>query len=247
VLHKVGKDASGGGAPQAEKKKKKPKAAPERDQGASAPGKGGAGLGLGDADLLAFERQGHIKVPGLVGAAGMDPAQLGAAFAREFKAMEADALRCAQTLRPPLPPSPAAAPFYDAARDRRAARANRQKLRVLGAGVRPATFSVEGLREELEEWCEETGMEVPFLQTFQMHRGASADAREIARLAESPELGRAAAALLGVPSVMLYQTAGFVKSPGDGETAWHSDLNTSPFDRRAPASRRLAACAACAF
>jgi hypothetical protein len=148
-----------------------------------------------------------------VGAAGMDPAQLGAAFAREFKAMEADALRCAQTLRPPPPPSPAAAPFCVAARDRRAARANRQKLRVLGAGVRPATFSVEELRDELEEWCEETGMEVPFLQTFQMHRGASADAREIARLAESPELGRAAAALLGVPCVMLYQTAGFVKSP----------------------------------
>ena len=39
-----------------------------------------------------------------------------------------------------------------------------------------------------------------------------------------------AADLMGVDSVMLYQTAAFVKFPGNGETRWHSDLNTAPFD-----------------
>ena len=34
----------------------------------------------------------------------------------------------------------------------------------------------------------------------------------------------------GVPAVRLYQDALFVKRPGDGETQWHSDLNTAPFD-----------------
>ena len=33
-----------------------------------------------------------------------------------------------------------------------------------------------------------------------------------------------------VKSVMLYQTAAFVKEVGHGETRWHSDLNTAPFD-----------------
>ncbi|EKX36951.1 hypothetical protein GUITHDRAFT_78557, partial [Guillardia theta CCMP2712] len=28
----------------------------------------------------------------------------------------------------------------------------------------------------------------------------------------------------------LWQTCAFIKEPGHGETAWHSDLNTSPFD-----------------
>jgi len=48
--------------------------------------------------------------------------------------------------------------------------------------------------------------------------------------AVSKRLGRMAADLLGVDAVMLYQTAAFFKERGHGETAWHSDLNTAPFD-----------------
>ena len=39
-----------------------------------------------------------------------------------------------------------------------------------------------------------------------------------------------AAELLGVPSVRLYQTSVFMKERGHGETSWHADLATSPFD-----------------
>ena len=39
-----------------------------------------------------------------------------------------------------------------------------------------------------------------------------------------------AAKLLGVNAVRLYQDSLYVKRPGDGPTAWHSDLTDAPFD-----------------
>lgn len=78
--------------------------------------------------------------------------------------------------------------------------------------------------------CEREGFEVPFLQIFNVHRGSNEDAGVIRSIATSEEFGRMAADLLGVDAVMLYQTAAFYKEAGHGETAWHSDLNTAPFD-----------------
>ena len=41
---------------------------------------------------------------------------------------------------------------------------------------------------------------------------------------------QAAASLLGVDAVRLYQTSAFYKSPSHGETSWHTDLHTAPLD-----------------
>ena len=65
----------------------------------------------------------------------------------------------------------------------------------------------------LEAWCEENDCPVPFLQLFNMHRGASPAAHAILALAASPSMGRIAAALLGVDGVRLYQTSAFHKAP----------------------------------
>ena len=59
---------------------------------------------------------------------------------------------------------------------------------------------------------------LPFLQMFNLWKTLPA-AREIAC---SALIGSAAAALLGVDSVRLYQDSIFVKRPGDGPTLWHT-------------------------
>ena len=59
---------------------------------------------------------------------------------------------------------------------------------------------------------------LPFLQIFNLWKSLPV-ARE---LACSAQLGSAAAALLGVDSVRLYQDSLFVKRPGDGPTLWHT-------------------------
>ena len=63
----------------------------------------------------------------------------------------------------------------------------------------------------------------PFLQIFNLWKTLPA-ARDIAC---SALLGSAAAALLGVNSVRLYQDSLFVKRPGDGPTLWHTGKRMS--------------------
>jgi len=71
--------------------------------------------------------------------------------------------------------------------------------------------------------------EIPFMQLFNLYqRGEHTEA--IQKVATCKSLARIAADLLGVDAIRLYQDAVFIKRPGDGETRWHSDLNTSPFD-----------------
>jgi ectoine hydroxylase-related dioxygenase (phytanoyl-CoA dioxygenase family) len=82
----------------------------------------------------------------------------------------------------------------------------------------------------LDSWCKENDVPVPFLQIFNVHRGSTPDAQLICELATSPQMGSMACELLGVPSVRLYQTSVFMKERGHGETSWHADLATAPFD-----------------
>ena len=107
-----------------------------------------------------------------------------------------------------------------------------QKLRVFGAeeSLLSSLRDPDLARQVLEEICEEEGREIPFLQIFHLHEGGSKSAAKLRAVATSPKLGQLAAELMGVASVMLYQTCAFVKEPGNGETRWHSDLNTAPFD-----------------
>lgn len=63
-----------------------------------------------------------------------------------------------------------------------------------------------------------------------MHRRACPEGKVIDSIARSEKLGHIAGEILGVDSVRLYQTCTFFKASGQGETSWHSDLSTSPFD-----------------
>ena len=65
---------------------------------------------------------------------------------------------------------------------------------------------------------------LPFLQYFHTNRDLP-EVRKIAVL-----LAEAAAVLLDVPSIRLYQDALFWKRPGDGPTPWHVDARMAPFD-----------------
>jgi len=85
-------------------------------------------------------------------------------------------------------------------------------------------------RALLEAWCNENEVPVPFLQVFNVHRGTMPGAQAIHALATDARMGEIAASLLGVPSVRLYQTSVFMKECGHGETSWHADLATAPFD-----------------
>ena len=67
---------------------------------------------------------------------------------------------------------------------------------------------------------------LPFLQYFNAWKHV-ATARSVAM---SARLAHAAAALLDVSSVRLYQDSIFHKRPGDGPTPWHSDARMAPFD-----------------
>ena len=85
---------------------------------------------------------------------------------------------------------------------------------------------------ELEGLLRDAGAQVPFVQTFNLWRAGCAASR---RLACSPRLVGAAAALLGVAPrhVRLYQDALFEKRPGDSATRWHADLAMAPLDTNA--------------
>jgi len=67
---------------------------------------------------------------------------------------------------------------------------------------------------------------LPFLQHFNAWKSV-ATARSVAK---SARLAHAAATLLDVPSVRLYQDSIFHKRSGDGPTPWHSDARMAPFD-----------------
>jgi serine/threonine protein phosphatase PrpC/ectoine hydroxylase-related dioxygenase (phytanoyl-CoA dioxygenase family) len=67
---------------------------------------------------------------------------------------------------------------------------------------------------------------LPFLQHFNAWKSV-VSARSVAK---SARLAHAAATLLDVPSVRLYQDSIFHKRPGDGPTPWHSDARMAPFD-----------------
>jgi len=167
-------------------------------------GHGGAEVVLDDASLLGFERQGHACVRSLI---------RGEALVALQKAVDEE---------------------WDA----RLLSVFQQKIRVLGLDAKDAAFaasadsltSVDDARASLVGWCAAKGIEVPFLQAFNLHNGGSAASQAIRRVACCPRLGQAAAKLLGVDSARLYQSSAFYKRPGHGETSWHMDLHTAPLD-----------------
>lgn len=69
---------------------------------------------------------------------------------------------------------------------------------------------------------------MPYFQAVNGHRVR----QSINEIATSKRLGKAAASLLQVPSVRLYQTAIFVKngSSVNTDTEWHADLSMVPLD-----------------
>ena len=112
--------------------------------------------------------------------------------------------------------------------DARATEAYTQKLRELG--VSSDAIPRKGVKAVLAKACRERGLPMPSLQVYNLHRADRAASKAVYDFVTSADLGRVAADLMGVDSVMLYQTAAFYKFAGEGETAWHSDLNTAPFD-----------------
>lgn len=81
--------------------------------------------------------------------------------------------------------------------------------------------------QECQEELQKLGVPwdaLPFLQFFNTWRGV----QSVEKLAF--QLGEAAAVLLHVPSVRLYQDAVFWKRSGDGPTPWHTDARMAPFD-----------------
>ena len=161
--------------------------------------------GVGLQQQLDFERKGHIKLQGIIPSQA-DAEEMRAAVSREYM--------------------------------RRRKEAYVQKIRLFAAEDEDEDLyrqalqctSEEEARELLESWCNENEVPVPFLQVFNVHRDSTPDAQRIRAFATSPRLGHVAASLLGVPSVRLYQTSVFMKERGHGETSWHADLATSPFD-----------------
>jgi ectoine hydroxylase-related dioxygenase (phytanoyl-CoA dioxygenase family) len=103
----------------------------------------------------------------------------------------------------------AAGPLWDIAEEERLAAESRKAEAMRATGERESVPSA-----------------LPFVQVHNPSKRHSA-AR---RLALSPALLGAAAALLGVAGVRLYQDSLFWKRPGNGITAWHADLWTVPLD-----------------
>jgi hypothetical protein len=95
----------------------------------------------------------------------------------------------------------------------------RQRISVLCPGVPPE--SVRSAAEARRVLAERATEQVGFLQFINLHRSFP----KVAALVKSRRVARAAAALLGVERVCLYQDCAFLKSPEDGPTNWHSDLN----------------------
>jgi len=166
---------------------------------------GATGPPLGLQELLDFERKGHIKLQDML-PSPKDADRMRLAVSREYM--------------------------------RRRKEAYVQKVRLFAAEDEDEALYKQALqckseseaRELLEAWCNENEVPVPFLQVFNVHRDNTEDARTIQAFATSTRMGHTAASLLGVPSVRLYQTSVFMKERGHGETSWHADLATSPFD-----------------
>jgi hypothetical protein len=98
-----------------------------------------------------------------------------------------------------------------------------QAGKPLSAVSRDPRFSTPAL---CEAQLAKQGLPVPFLQHFNCHLSC----KPLSALARSRALAGRAAALLGVPSVRLYQDSLFLKRGGDSETPYHSDLRMAPFD-----------------
>eukprot|EP00850_Spirogloea_muscicola_P008706 SM000047S16845 [mRNA] locus=s47:212680:214959:- [translate_table: standard] len=129
-------------------------------------------------------------------------------------------------LRGLLSPGEAAmvAPDLLAAADRSMLQALRHRVEVLCPGADPLSVNDVKAAEKLLQ--REAVDKVGFLQIFNLHRTCPS----AHQLAMSQRLAGAAAALLGVNKVRLYQDCLFLKQPGFGATNWHSDLNMVPLD-----------------
>ena len=108
----------------------------------------------------------------------------------------------------------------------RSLQAYEQKVEVAGSAEMASKCTTV---EECIEALTSVGIpadSLPFLQHFNTWKSV-ASARSVAK---SARLAHAAATLLDVPSVRLYQDSVFHKRPGDGPTPWHSDARMAPFD-----------------
>ena len=108
----------------------------------------------------------------------------------------------------------------------RSLQAYQQKVEVAGSAEMASKCTTV---EECIEALTSVGIpadSLPFLQHFNTWKSV-ASARSVAK---SARLAHAAATLLDVPSVRLYQDSIFHKRPGDGPTPWHSDARMAPFD-----------------
>ena len=147
----------------------------------------GTSLRVSVAQELAFEREGHCLLRGLV--SGESCVALAAAVQAEY--------------------------------DHRAREAYSAKLKELGVSADATSRGPHGFKEALAKACRDRGLPMPALQVYNLHRANRPASRVVRELATSEDMGRVAADLLGVDSVMLYQTGAFFKFAGDPETAWH--------------------------
>ena len=158
-----------------------------------------AGLPVPASSQLAFERDGHVCLRGLLSVEEMLPLAAGLQQSAVAGAMRAarTTLRCS-----------------------------------LGAAALLDDFGQPYSDEEVLQLVSElatAGAAAPFAQHFNLWRCGSPAAM---RLASSPRLVHAAAALLGCPAeaVRLYQDCVFHKRPGDAPTRWHADAAMAPLD-----------------
>lgn len=114
----------------------------------------------------------------------------------------------------------------EAAVESRMLEALRHRIRVLCPSADPlASTTPDQARKTLAA----RGAQVGFLQFFNLHRTCPS----VRALAAGPALAGAAAALLGVRRVRLFQDAVFLKEPGFDVTNWHSDLRMTRLDANA--------------
>ena len=108
-------------------------------------------------------------------------------------------------------------------------------LSLMGCpGMRNATEGAESALLACQARAEQAGEDaprIPYVQYINLHRHSP----RLLAIATSAKLGRAAAALLDVAGVRLYQSTAFIKPPGrrdprNQETGWHPDLATVPLD-----------------
>ncbi|KAK9800783.1 hypothetical protein WJX73_002660 [Symbiochloris irregularis] len=115
------------------------------------------------------------------------------------------------------------AKHVDQAISKRQLEALRHRVRVLvSEHEAKACRTVEDAKAALRRAHAEVG----FLQFFNLWRHCS----PLAAISRDARLTAAAAQLLGVRKLRLYQDCVFVKWPGHAETSWHSDLRMAPFD-----------------